>query len=44
MLYILGLFPETLTIQLIIVTAIRLPLRFTAIILISYFGIRLAML
>ncbi|MDJ0536579.1 MAG: mechanosensitive ion channel [Xenococcaceae cyanobacterium MO_207.B15] len=42
LLYILGLFPQTRTIQLILVTAIRLPVRVTAIIFISYFGIRLA--
>ncbi len=40
-LYILSLFPQTRTIQLIIITAIRLPLRVIAIILTTYFCIRL---
>ncbi len=40
-LYILSLFPQTRTIQLIIITAIRLPLRVIAIIFIAYFCIRL---
>ena len=39
--YILSLFPQTRTIQLIIITAIRLPLRVIAIILTTYFCIRL---
>ena len=40
-LYILSLFPQTRTMQLIIVTAIRLPLRLVLIILVAYFCIRL---
>ncbi|HHP7230651.1 MAG TPA: mechanosensitive ion channel family protein [Xenococcaceae cyanobacterium] len=39
---ILSLFPQTRTIQLIIITAIRLPLRIIAIILIAYLCIRFA--